>query len=93
MAGTNKDLLCLFFCLLMLLAIMSSAQEAGDIVDSKKKCVRVWQGYCVKKRTCERQCNDPKLNHGYTNGHCELWTCVCCESSPAPSPSTMTYDI
>jgi hypothetical protein len=70
------------------------AQEAGGLVDgggNKKKCARVWQGYCIKAKTCVRQCNDPKVGKGLTNGHCELFTCVCCgndspgEIAPAPS--------
>nr|TKW35199.1 hypothetical protein SEVIR_2G356400v2 [Setaria viridis] len=80
MAGTNKVLLS--FCLLIMLAIMSSAQEAGGVVDgsNKKKCSRVWQGWCVKAKTCVDQCSDPKVGKGLTKGHCEFYTCVCCEN-------------
>ncbi|KAJ1291323.1 hypothetical protein BS78_02G307900 [Paspalum vaginatum] len=87
MAGANKALLC--FCLLMLLA-MSSGEN--DVSKAKKKCVPLWDNYCVKKQKCNDKCNGFQGSDGlsYTGGYCALWTCVCCrpasadEIAPAP---------
>ncbi|RLM85624.1 uncharacterized protein C2845_PM04G27750 [Panicum miliaceum] len=76
MAGTHKALLC--FCLLMLLLAMSSAQEAGGVADSKKKCFPLWDGYCVKSKRCVKNCNDPDMGKGFTKGRCRFFTCECC---------------
>ncbi|XP_008670479.1 uncharacterized protein [Zea mays] len=88
MAGTNKVVLC--SCLLMLMALSSgSARELSPLLEgdvdpgdtkSQWKCFRLWDNYCVKNKRCVDECLGVE-GKGYTHGHCELWTCVCCKKN------------
>ena len=55
-----------------------TAQEAGGVADSKKKCFPLWDGYCVKSKRCVKNCNDPDKGKGFTKGRCRFFTCECC---------------
>ena len=52
----------------------------NDASKAKKKCVPLWDNYCVNKQKCNDKCNGFQGSDGlsYTGGYCALWTCVCC---------------
>jgi hypothetical protein len=53
--------------------------DPGD-TKSQWKCFRLWDNYCVKNKRCVDECLGVE-GKGYTHGHCELWTCVCCKKN------------